>query len=245
MVIGSLWFSVPPSCQLDTPSYLILSVHTVHVCCTGIHTCPVSLVHFGSLSLLRVSWTHPLILSYLYTLYTYAVQVYTPVLCHWFTFVLCPSFVSVGHTLLSYLICTHCTRMLYRYTHLSCVIGSLLFSVPPSCQLDTPSYLILSVHTVHVCCTGIHTCPVSLVHFCSLSLLCVSWTHPPDCQRSACHQPQAARRAKCSGLFVKVGELPCLTDVCPPEGSCERETDASVNVPLVSAVWVGGEEEGL
>ena len=91
----------------------------------------------------------------------------------------------------------------------------------------------------------VYSCPVSLVHFDSLSLLHVSWTHPPDCQRSACHQPQAARRAKCSGLFVKVRELPCLTDVCPPEGSCERETDASFNVPLVSAVWFGGEEDRL
>ena len=78
-----------------------------------------------------------------------------------------------------------------------------------------------------------------------LFLLCGSWSHPADSQRPACHQSQVARRPECSGVPVEAGELPRVTDICPPEGSCQRETDAAVNVPLVSVVGIGVEEGHL
>ena len=92
---------------------------------------------------------------------------------------------------------------------------------------------------VRVCtgiCMYVSICRVSLVYFPVLSLCRRSRSHPAHSQRSACHQSEVARRPECSGVPVKAGELPCLADVCPPEGSRQRKADAPFNVPLVSVM---------
>ena len=81
--------------------------------------------------------------------------------------------------------------------------------------------------TVHMCvcirmCTYVYSLLVSSVSLpFLLFLLCGSWSHPSDSQRPACHQSQIARRPECSGVSVKAGELPSVTNICPPEGSCQ------------------------
>ena len=98
----------------------------------------------------------------------------------------------------------------------------------------------MCVYSVHVCAYSV---PLPLVNFGSLSLLHVSWNTLLTVQ-SACHQSQVARHLKCSGVPVKVRELPRLSDICLRISAAESRLvpciyTADKHSPVSVAIYFG------